>query len=125
MLPWLRAAPPTQWPHNYVREVGVAIACVGGSEQAIASFSRLHEPTPCDQSCCMPLESDASAELGEAEITVPAGAESFGSPQAVGLAQMIARHTGTVLSTANASHQAGRHTGITLQPTPTQYTQQH
>ena len=31
----------------------------------------------------MPLESDASAELGEAEITVPS-AESFGSQQAVG-----------------------------------------
>ena len=47
--------------------------CVGGSEQAIASFSHLHEPTRCDQSCCMPLESGASAELaGEAEITVSA-----------------------------------------------------
>ena len=65
-------------------------ACVGGT------YCRLREPTLCDQSCCMPLESDASAELGEAEITVPAGAESFGSQQAVGLAQMIARHTGTV-----------------------------
>ena len=52
----------------------------------------------------MPLEFGASAELGEAEITV-SSAESFGSQQTV-LAQMIARHT-----------------GITLQPTPTQYTQ--
>ena len=62
--------------------VVIALACVGGSEPAIACFSHLHEPTLCDQSCCMPLESDVSVELGEAEITVPS-AESFGGQQAI------------------------------------------
>ena len=61
------------------------VCIVGGSEQAV-SVSQL-----C---AIMPLESDASAELGEAEITV-LSAESFGSQQAVGLA-LIARHTGIV-----------------------------
>ena len=40
----------------------------------------------------MPLESDASAELGEAEITVPS-AESFGGQQAVGPAGTDDRET--------------------------------
>ena len=53
---------------------------VGGSEQVIASSSRLCEPTLCIQSCLL-LDFEASAELGEAEIS--ADAESFGSPQAV------------------------------------------
>ena len=53
---------------------------MGGSEQAITCFSHLCEPTLCIQSCLL-LDSDASAELGEAEISNDA--ESFGSPQAV------------------------------------------
>ena len=55
-------------------------ASVGGSEQAVSSTSHLHEPTLCIQSCLL-LDSEASAELGEAEISDDA--ESFGSPQAV------------------------------------------
>ena len=43
-------------------------ASVGGSEQAVSSTSRLREPTPCVQSCLL-LDSEAPAELGEAEIS--------------------------------------------------------
>ena len=53
---------------------------VGGSEEAVACFSRLHEPTLCVQSCLL-LDSDASTQPGEAEIS--ADAESFESPQEV------------------------------------------
>ena len=52
---------------------------MGGSEQAVSSTSHLREPTPCVQSCLL-LDSEASAELGEAEISDDA--ECFGSPQA-------------------------------------------
>ena len=43
-------------------------ASVGGSEQAVSSTSRLREPTLCIQSYLL-LASEASAELGEAEIS--------------------------------------------------------
>ena len=43
-------------------------ASVGGSEQAVSSTSRLREPTLCVQSCLL-LDSEDSAELGEAEIS--------------------------------------------------------
>ena len=43
-------------------------ASVGGSEQVVSSTSRLREPTLCGQSCML-LDSEASAELGEAEIS--------------------------------------------------------
>ena len=43
--------------------------------QAVSSTSRLREPTLCVQSCLL-LESEASAELGEAEISDDA--ECFG-----------------------------------------------
>ena len=55
-------------------------ASVGGSEQAVSSTSCLREPTLCVPSCLL-LDSEASTELGEAEISDDA--ESFGSPQAV------------------------------------------
>ena len=55
-------------------------ASVGGSEQAVSSTSCLRGPTLCAQSCLL-LESEASAELGEAKISDDA--ESFGSPLAV------------------------------------------
>ena len=54
-------------------------ASVGGSEQAVSSTGRLREPTLCVQSCLL-LDSEASAELGEAEISDDP--ECFGSPQA-------------------------------------------
>ena len=54
---------------------------VGGSEQAVVSTSCLcEEPTLCVQSCLL-LDSEASVELGEAEISD--NAEFFGSPRAV------------------------------------------
>ena len=53
---------------------------MGGSEQAVSCTSRLREPTLYGQSCLF-LDYEASAELGEAEISDDA--ESFGSPQAV------------------------------------------
>ena len=43
-------------------------ASVGGSEQTVSSTGRLREPTLCVQSCLF-LDSEASAELGEAEIS--------------------------------------------------------
>ena len=55
-------------------------ASVGGSEQVVSSTSRLREPTLCVRSC-LPLDFEASAELGEADIS--GDAKSFGSPQAV------------------------------------------
>ena len=51
----------------------------GGSEQVVSCTSCLCEPTLCVQSCLL-LDSEASAELGEAEISDDA--ECFGSPQA-------------------------------------------
>ena len=53
---------------------------MGGSEQVVSSTSCLRGPTLCTLSCLL-LESEAFAELGEAEISD--NAESFGSPQAV------------------------------------------
>ena len=55
-------------------------ASVGGSEQAVCSTSHLHEPTLSVWSC-LRLDSEVSAELGEADISDDA--ESFGSPQVV------------------------------------------
>ena len=49
-------------------------AFVGGSEQVVSSTSRLREPTLCVRSCLL-LDSEASAERGEAEISDDA--ESF------------------------------------------------
>ena len=66
-------------------------ASVGGSEQAVSSTSRLREPTLRVRSC-LPLDSEASAELGEADISEDA--ESFGTVHRQ--SRMIARHTGTV-----------------------------
>ena len=89
---------------------------MGGSEQAVASSSRLREPTLGVQSCLL-LDSDASAEPGEADIS--ADAESFASPQGV-----TDDHETQRLRPMQATKQRqARHTGMTLQPTLTQYTQ--
>ena len=83
--------PPTcyygyELPHNgvnFVQEsawvLQLRCASVHGSEQAVSSISCLCEPALCVQSCLL-LDSEAFAELGEAEISDD---ESFGSPQAV------------------------------------------
>ena len=65
-------------------------APVGGSEQAVSSTSHLHEPTRCVWSC-LPLGSEASAELGEADIVT-----MWNSLEVHRQSWMIARHTGTV-----------------------------
>ena len=65
--------------HKIVQESAwtLQLQCVsvGGSEEAVFSTSHLHEPTLCVQSCLL-LVSEASAELGEAEISDDA--ESLG-----------------------------------------------
>ena len=69
VISWLRAAPPPQWPQNLSAwALRLPCASVGGSEQAVSSTSRLREPTLCIRSCLL-LDSEASAELGEAEIS--------------------------------------------------------
>ena len=75
-------------------------ASVGGSEQAASSTSCLREPTLCIQSCLL-LDSEASAELGRLRSVM-----MLNHLEVHRQSQMIARHTGTVWSTANASHQA-------------------
>ena len=78
------SCPASTMAAKFVQESAWALrlccASVGGSEQAVSSTSCLREPTLCIQSCLL-LDFEASAELGEAEIS--ADAESFGSPQAV------------------------------------------
>ena len=65
-------------------------ASVGGSEQVVFSTSRLRGPTLCAQSCLL-LESEASAELGEAKIS-----DAAESLEVHRQSRMIVRHTGTV-----------------------------
>ena len=85
---------PHNMAGNFVQESAWALrlycACVGGSEQAIASSSRLHKPTLCVQSCLL-LDSDASAKLGRLR-SVP----MLDPLEVHRQSQMIARHTGTV-----------------------------
>ena len=97
-------------------------ASVGGSEQAVSSTSRLHEPTLSVQSCLL-LDSEAAAELGEAEISDDA--ESFGtSTGSHGWSRDRQGLSDQHPMQASKQWQA-RRTGITLQPTLTHYTQWH
>ena len=73
------SCPAPRMAAKFVQESAWPLPSVGGSEQAVSSTSRLREPTLCVQSCLL-LDSEASAELGEAEISDDA--ECFGSPQA-------------------------------------------
>ena len=83
VLPWLPAAPPPQWPQNLYKKVHGRCDCIvhlwlGLSKRfpvLAVSVSQL-----CIRSY-LPLDSEVSAELGEAYISD--NAESFGSPQAV------------------------------------------
>ena len=71
MLPWLPAARLHNGRKICTRKCKWALrlrcASVGGSAQAVFSTSCLCEPTLCIQSC-LPLDFEASAELGEADI---------------------------------------------------------
>ena len=54
--------------HRSAMALQLPCASVGGSEQVVSSTSRLREPTLCIQSCLL-LDSEASAGMGEAEIS--------------------------------------------------------
>ena len=124
LLPWLWAAPPPQWPYQKCMWVlRLRCACVGGSEQAIASFSRPREPTLRDQSCML-LESDLllNWESLRSQCQCSILWTSTSSPAW----HAWSRDTQGLFDwrpmQATKQWQA-RHTGIRLQPTPTQYTQ--